>query len=199
MFLKRRLEDGRTEENTAEAERIHLLREPFGDRPRRARSFERPRSASSLRHVCALEQHGAGIHNRRVERRHVRRWHHPRQLRHVEVHPARPAVHVDDFEIGSDPELGVEQLRELADGHAVAHRERQEVGDARDGPRRRDVPLDHVAPDRVGAIEHHDRLPAPGRVRHEHYGRRGVAVVAGADVLQVHEEQVHCIERGDRG
>ena len=42
----------------------------------------------------------------------------------VEVHVAAPAFHRHDLEVGADAELLVEQPRQLADGHAVPHRQR---------------------------------------------------------------------------
>ena len=44
--------------------------------------------------------------------------------RGVVVHVAPPARHRDDVEVGADAEVLVEQARQLADRHAVAHRNR---------------------------------------------------------------------------
>ena len=42
----------------------------------------------------------------------------------VEIHRPAPALHRDDLEVGADAERVVEEARELADGHAVPHRNR---------------------------------------------------------------------------
>ena len=42
----------------------------------------------------------------------------------VVIHLAPPALHRHDLEVGADAEVLVEQARQLADRHAVPHRDR---------------------------------------------------------------------------
>ena len=97
-----------------------------------------------------------------------------------------------------DAEHVIGEPRQLAHRHAVAHRHGKEVGDtlqrARGGGH---VPLRCNPADRVGAVEHDHGLAAARRLLHQQHGRRRVAVIAGTDVLQVHEHDVRCIERRD--
>ena len=103
---------------------VHRVGEPLGDDPGRADELERPRRPAAFRDVRAFEQHRARIHDRGVERRHVRRRHDPRQPGLVVSTSRAASRHRHDLELGADAEVIVEEPRQLADRHAVPHRDR---------------------------------------------------------------------------
>ena len=92
----------------------------------------------------------------------------------------------------------VEQARELADGHAVAHRNRVEA-DERFEAVHQHRPFDFGSADRIGPIADDDLDVVACRrgqaVRH----RIDVGIDAGADVLQVDDEHVHVLQHLGRG
>jgi len=72
--------------------------------------------------------------------------HHPGQAGLVEVHPARPALHLHDLEVRADAEVRVEEHGELANRHAVPH------GDGEEPDEGLEAALEHRAFDRHAPI-----------------------------------------------
>ena len=94
-----------------------------------------------------------------------------------------------------DVEPVVSEPHHFPQRHPMAHRNREEVPDALHGADcRRVASLHGHAADGVGAVEHHHRLAAARRLLQQQYGGRRIAVVAGTDVLQVHEHDVDAVE-----
>ncbi len=89
------------------------------------------------------------------------------------------------------------QPEQLAEGQAVADRE-AEGADERLVAGAEEVPLDHLAAQRVGAVEHPDLAAGGHRRLGGPDGGGGVGVVARADVLEVDQQQVEPGE-GRRG
>src|SRR5690606_14584290 len=89
--------------------------------PRRADVFERRRGAASDREIGELDQSYARIEQRLGETAHVRRGVDPGQTGLVEAHFRRPALDLDDGEVGPDFALGVKQSGEFAGGQAVLY------------------------------------------------------------------------------
>ena len=102
---------------------------------------------------------------------------------------ARPAVHRHDVDRGVDAEVIVEEPRQLADRHAVPHRDR-ELADERRVRRVERRALDGVAADRIRPIAHDDAdaVPAGGAQAVGH--RVDVGVDARADVLEIDDQHV---------
>ena len=108
-----------------------------------------------------------------------------------------PSLHLHDLERRTQPEMLVEQPRELADGHPVAHRYR-ELADERFEPLDEQRPFDVVAADRVWPIAHDDRNAMP-RAGAQAVGHRvDVGVDASADVLQIDDEHIEAGEHRGR-
>ena len=136
---------------------------------RRADDLERARRAPPLRQVGALEQALARIDERRVERRHVRRRHHPGQPGLRRSHRPPPAAH-RRRPSGRSPaaartarrppracrrHAGARSRRWSGRGGPARRRARRTTRSPRDGPA-----LDRDAAQRVRAIEHDDRHAA---------------------------------------
>ena len=71
VFLEGRLEHGWPEIDSREIERVHRRRKRVRVNPRRTHELERTRRAASFRQDSAFEQHRAGVHDRRIQCRHV--------------------------------------------------------------------------------------------------------------------------------
>ena len=104
-----------------------------------------------------------------------------------------PAFHPHDFQRRAETKALVEELRELADGHAVAHRDRI-LADERLEAGFEHRALDLDAADRVRPVAHDHRHAMASRgvqaVRH----RVDERVDARADVLEVDDERVEALE-----
>src|SRR4051794_23715276 len=85
-LVERRLEIRLTKMSARQSSRVQFTREVSGVDPRRAENFEWPRRAAAFRDVGPFEQTHPGVDGRGLERRHVRRWEHPRQAAVVEPH-----------------------------------------------------------------------------------------------------------------
>src|ERR1043165_9379559 len=163
--------------------------------PRRAVGLERPRRAARLAELRSFDQAHAGIDDGRLDVGDVRRRIRPMEAGVVPPHVAPPAAHPDDGEVAADVLGLVEEDGELADGQAVAVRDRV-LPDKADEGRVQAHAFDGDAVDRIGAVEDDDGR-ADGRGDEHAVGHRGVeGVVARADVLEVDDEDV---ERGDVG
>ncbi len=92
----------------------------------------------------AIEQTGAGIDERRLPVRNVRRRLHPLQSRVRPDHAVMPLAHAHDFQARADAETVVEEHGQFADGHTVAHRDRIEA-DKRSVTRFEHRPFDRAA------------------------------------------------------
>src|SRR6516164_11767009 len=95
--------------------------------PRSPDELERSRRSASLRDIRAFEEHRSGIDNGAVEGGKVGRREDPRYACLIEVHLAAPPLHRKHLEVGADAELVVEKPRQLANRHAVTHRDRIEA------------------------------------------------------------------------
>ena len=91
------------------------------------------------------------------------------------------------------PKALVEESRELADRHAVAHRNRK-LADKRAPGLLQARAFDRLAANRVRPIADHDRQPAARRRAHAVGHRVDVGVDARADVLQIDDEHVEAVE-----
>ena len=126
VLVKRRLEHDRPEVRARQAQRGSARRRTA---PRQ--STARPTSSNGRvvprpsEMFVPSNSTVPGYTIARVERRHVRRRHAPRQARLIEIHVAAPALHLHDLEVRADAEVLVEQARQLADRHAVPHRNRE--------------------------------------------------------------------------
>ena len=189
VLLERRLEHHRSEDDAGQRVRVEPVGKRFGLHPRRAHHLERPRGAAPFRGECALEQHGAGIDHGGVERGHVRRGHDPRRTGLVAEIRSPPAVHGHHVEVGADAEVLVEEPRQLAHRHAVAHRDGV-LPDERLEASRQERAFHCEATDRIRPIAHDDRH-AVLAARDEAVGH-GVdeGVDARADVLQIDDQGV---------
>ena len=194
VLLEGGLEHRRPEEGARQPQRVHLAREALGLDARRADQLERPRGAAPFREQRAFEQHRARIDDGGVERRHVRRRHHPRQRRSSSANISRRQPSISTTSSSAPrPNCLVEQARQLADRHAVTHRDR-ELADERFEAGRERRALDVHAVDRVGPVAH-DHRHAVARARAQAVGHRvDVGVDARADVLQVDDEHVEAAQ-----
>ena len=164
--------------------------EALGVDPRRAEQLERLRRAASFRDVGAFEQHRA-----RDRRSPSRASGCSATAARTECRSSSKYIPRRQPSIGTTsrsapmPNVVVEQPRQLADRHAVAHRQRIEP-DERLEPVHEHRPFDRVAADRIGTIAD-DHLDAVLLRRHQAVRHRvDVGVDARADVLQIDDEQV---------
>ena len=198
VLLKRGLELGRAEPDPRQGEVVHGRGQPVRIEPGRARDLERPGRAAALGQVGAFEQHHAGIDDGALQRRQVGRRQHPRQPRLVVVLVSAPAREGQHLDRGPQIEALVAQAGELADGQAVAQGYRKLSHERLvAGPQHR--AFDGVAADGVGPVADDHRDPA-GRAGLQAFGHRvDVGVDAGADVLQVDDEQIDIGKHRRRG
>ena len=113
---------------------------------------------------------------------------HGRPVSSANISRRQPSISTTSS-VGAEAELRVEQPRQLADRHAVPHRDR-ELADERLEARCERRALHVHAVDRVGAVADDDRHAVP-RARAQAVGHRvDVGVDARADVLQVDDERV---------
>ena len=94
--------------------------------------------------------------------------------------------------------LFVEVGGQLSDRHAVTHGQGIEADEGRERGVRHGA-LDEHAAERVGPVEHDDPHPDPRARAHGERHGPGERVVAGADVLEVHDERVDSPQHGRRG
>ena len=116
------------------ARALSVLGERAAVDPRRADLLERLIGAAPDRDVRVFDRPDPRIERRLIEIAHVRRRIDPRQPGLVEPEVAAPIRRWHDGQRGADLLLAVEQLRQLAERHAVAHRHRREVRDERRSP-----------------------------------------------------------------
>src|SRR3989475_951699 len=82
----------------------------------------------------------------------------------------------------------------------MAHREREEIEPPLvERARSLHVPLQHHAADRVWAVRHDDPLAATRRLAHQEHGGGRIAVVPGADVLQIDHNRIDAVQHGEVG
>ena len=179
----------RTELAAGKSEPVEPLGELERFEPGRAEELERMRRAASLAEVRPLHEAHAGIDGSGEDGGHVRRGDDPREAGVAPPHAAAPAAHRYDGEVAVQLEDAVEIARQLAGGHAVTGRQREEAHEAR-VLLLADVSFEVHPVDRIGAIEHDHREPDRGR--RPHAERHGVdeGVVTRADVLQIDHQSV---------
>ena len=99
------------------------------------------------------------------------------------------------------PEDVVRQPEQLAERHAVAHRHGEKAHERGVGIGDGGVHIAlHCLPTHgVRPVEHHHPHAAPGGLAHQLCRGRGVGVIPGADVLEVHERDVGAVECGEVG
>ena len=156
----------RPEHDARQPTLIHLVGESIAVNPGAPTSSNGlvvPRPSESMR---ALEEHRARIDDRGIERRNVGGRQDPWQPGLVEEHRARPTLHRDDVNRGRDPEMVVEEPRQLADRHAVAHRDR-ELTDERRPCRVERGSLDRVPPIGFGRSHTTTRMPCRRAARRQ--------------------------------
>jgi hypothetical protein len=148
--------------------------------------------------VRAFDQARARVHESGVHRRHVGGGNDPGQAGVLEEHRARPAAHAHDAQVDVEVALRAEHQGQLPDRHAVAGQDRVEA-DEGEVLGKRQVPVQGVAPERVGPVEHDQRLVVGGagleRVQH----RGDERVVPRPHVLYVEHERVHARQHGRGG
>src|SRR5690349_10746244 len=119
--MKGRLEMKRAKHDAWKLVIVKLGRQYVWINERSSNDLEWTSRASTLRDVCSLKHHTAGIDRSGVWRWHIRRRQHPRQTGRIEIHRTPPAFHRDYIEIATDSKLKVEHQGQLADGHSMTH------------------------------------------------------------------------------
>ena len=173
--------------------RVHRLRNCRCIQPRRADLLERAVGAPSFRERRSLEVHRSRIARERCKRAQVRRRIRPRQP--GVVHPLRslPVRDTRHDELRADPELLVEQRRQLTDRHAVT-RGNGIHPDERLELRIEQCAFDDLAADRIRPVEHDERNSLALRGLHRERHRGHVRPRAAADFLEIVDQGVHVRE-----
>ena len=149
--------------------------------------------AAAVVDAGVVEQTGTDVDERRLPIRNVRRGLHPLQSGVGPDHRASPAVHAHDAQLRADAEPVVEERRELADRHSMAHRNRVEA-DERFVGGLEDRSFDRRRRSGLGRSSTQNSLPNCFRALHRVGHRRDVRVRARADVLNVEEQNVDAVE-----
>ena len=188
----------RAEARARQRQRIELRCKRFAIEPRRAADLEGQGGAAPLGEIRPFQQARSGIEHHRAEVRHRGRGGNPRQPGLREGHIALPAPHWDHRQVGIQAISGVEIARQLAEGHPVAdgHRRDADEGFAAGFHQR---PCDARAAQRIGAIQHDDRLAGFGDATQHVEERAQVRVEAHAHILHIEEQHVHIREHLRRG
>ena len=196
MLVEGRLEPGVAQSAAFEPVRrdpAHLRDHLLGVDVGRAEQFERAGGAPALAQRRAFQHHRAGIGPRHVDVGGIGAGIDPDPLRR----PAeagrivgRPAVHLDHPVIQVEVEMGDEPAAHLPQSQPVPHRHRTGADEAFPAGAERQ-PLDRSSCG-IGAIEHPDRLPMPGR-RLEHVEQGGdEGVDPAADILEIDQDHIEC-------
>ncbi len=145
-----------------------------------------------------FEHADGGIEEGGVEGAHVGGGIDPGEVGGIEPIAALPAAHGDDFEGAGEAKFGLEHAGEFAGGHAVAEGEGvgADEGFAAFGE---DGAFDADAVDGVGAVEDEERHFAFGGFLHDVAHGADVGIEAGADVLDVEDDDVDGVEHGGGG
>src|SRR5437773_1103948 len=184
--------------------------------PRRAEDLERTRRPAPLRHVRPFQQHLAGIDDRGVEGRHVRRGKDPGKTGVGEEHAPPPSLHRHHGERaasgaahpdavgapdGAAAAVGhaqVDERGQLAERQPVAHGDGIETHERGvSGPDQ--VPLERLAAERIRPIEDDDLLAGGGAGLERERRRPLEGVDARPDVLELDEQQVDALQHLRRG
>ena len=130
VLARHRRERGRIEANAWQSASVERRRNRGTIHPRRAELLERLIGAATDRDIGILDGTDARIECGLRQVPHVRRRVHPGQAGLVEPLVAPPVRHGDDGQAAAPhPLLLVEQLRQLAHGHAVPHGHGRKIGD----------------------------------------------------------------------
>src|SRR5262249_49063691 len=159
----------------------------------RSDNLEGAGRAAALRYICSLNEHASGIYRCSIDRGHIGRGRDPRQTGPGVPHRPFPAVHPDDFEIAPDAEFLVEQQRQLAHRHPVAHRYREHSN--KGGKTRLEyVSLDLHAVNRIGPVENDEPLAALACGLHCQGHRIYESVHPSSDILDIEHKHIHLAE-----
>src|SRR5262249_37260042 len=188
-FLKRWLKIIFAKENSRQVQTIKLAAKFFRVDERRTENLKRPCRAPAFGNVRSLEQTHSRINGRGIERRHVRRRHHPGQSGLIEPHRAFPILHRQDRQSAFRKGLIAKLSRQFADRLAVANWNWMKA-DERFVTFLNRRTFDGHAVDRIWPIEHDD-VHASLRTRtHAEIKRPNESVVARADVLEIDNQGV---------
>ena len=189
-------ERGRLNLHTRDCRPVEPCQHRVRIEPGSANHLKRPARSSTHRYVCPLEKAYARIMKCALEVRHIGRRFDPGNARLVIEHGSRPAGHRDDHEVGTDPQNIVRHASELAECHPVTHRDGKKTnkGGVRIARLHAHVSLHGKAADGIRPIQHDHALVRVRCAAHHLRERRGIGVIARADVLEIDQHHVGAIE-----
>ena len=166
--------------------------------PRRAEHLERCVGAAAHREIRELEHPDARVEEGLGQIPHVGRRVHPLQACGVECVGSLPALARHHRQVEIELQVGREHLRQFADRHPVAERDRMAANEGAAAvvhPRARD----RHAVDRIRPVEHHEGLLVLGSGLHRLEHRGHIRVEPAADVLDVEHDRIDVGEHLRRG
>src|SRR5712664_34661 len=170
----------------------------FAVEPGSAKLFKRSLGAAADGDAGILQNFYAGIEDGSLDRPEIRRGRNPLHAGALKKIVAMPIPHGNDVKVGADVILGVEELGELANREAVAHRQWKIPDEICF------VGVEHrsfhdFTAERIGPIEHEKSDVAFRGFLHAVSHRCRVRVESDAGVLNIEDERVDALEHFIRG